>query len=47
MVGAIDVEAVEVDIIDADSEWYDSWLWSDGEDESEREWESGEKNAEW
>jgi hypothetical protein len=47
MVGAIDVEVVEVDIVDVDSEWYDLWLWSDREDEGEREWERGEDWEEW
>jgi len=37
IVGAMEVEAVEVDIIDADSERYGLWLLSDGDDEGERE----------
>jgi hypothetical protein len=38
MVGAIDVEVVEVDIVNAGSEWYDLWLWSGEEGEVERKW---------
>jgi hypothetical protein len=37
MVGTIDVEAFEVDIIDTDSKGYDLWLWCDGEHEGECE----------